>query len=831
MTDAAAANPPDWPALALRRAGMGCVLVAVCSRVVTTSDPLPGWSLDPLSSIAPENGMGPALSVALAALSLVGLALVLAGASRARERVPGVLLLLGALGLIPVAYHGWLGPTACVENANTGLTWAGAIAGSLAACVACRHSTERALVVACCAGLAGPLAVRAGIQVYSEHPVLVAEFESNREAFLASHGWTADSAMGQGFARRLSQPDASAWFAMSNVYASVMAGCVAVFAGACLGAVRARLWATGNRNDVYLTVGVFAGLACALGGLFIALPAGGSLPKGGAAAALLGLGLVGLGVWGPRAMTRALGSRGGGTGVPARLPGLLRLLRPAILGPAVVVVALLAVLIRGMLGERLGELSLLFRWFYLQAAVRIALDHPLWGVGPDGFQSAYLLAKNPLSPEEVSSPHSVLFEYASTLGAFALAWCGLLVALAARAGRSLFPRPVAEATPRERAEPLPHRRFFAVIVLCCLISFLCEALPIARAVPDAFALVLVDGLTKLLSWSLVWLGLGAALLALGVTPLLRVGLGAGALAVLAHSQIELTATDPAGSGWALLVLGAAAASTDWARVAGAGRVSLVCRPCTAALAGFVAVGALSAAVPIRAWQAELRETAARAAESTAFMRRADALGSDLADSPEALGSALAGALNRPIPSTPQALREALLELRLARVTEAAVRLDALARNGATPSRAVTHTAVRVRGAEVALCAQLGIDAGRALSRAIDLATWATARWPSDSRAFRDLAQVLGQAGPAAPTTDEAGPPADLRPLLRAAKLDPLSPHLALEISERFARADRAADSRLWAGRALSNHDLRRLDPLAGLSDSQVRRLRELLGVP
>ncbi|VAX42674.1 hypothetical protein MNBD_PLANCTO03-1195, partial [hydrothermal vent metagenome] len=234
----------------LRRTGLGCVLVAVCSRVLTTTDPLPGWSLDPLTTLAPHNGMGPALSMTLAALAFLGLALVLAAAWRAGDRVHGLLLVLAGLGLVPIAWHGWLGPTASVENANIGLTWAAAIAGALAACIACRHTAERTLVLACCAGLAGPLAIRAAIQVYSEHPMLVADFKANREAFLAAHGWSPDSAMGRSFARRLSQPDASAWFAMSNVYASVMAGCVAIFAAACFAAVRARLWATGSRNDL-----------------------------------------------------------------------------------------------------------------------------------------------------------------------------------------------------------------------------------------------------------------------------------------------------------------------------------------------------------------------------------------------------------------------------------------------------------------------------------------------------------------------------------------------------------------------------------------------------
>src|SRR5690606_11618084 len=89
--------------------------------------------------------------------------------------------------------------------------------------------------------------------------------------------------------------------------------------------------------------------------------------------------------------------------------------------------ALVAVAARGVAGEKIGELSLLFRWFYLQGSARIIAEHPWLGVGPAGFRDAYLLAKPALSPEEVTSPHSVVFDWMSTLGVLAGgAWAVLL---------------------------------------------------------------------------------------------------------------------------------------------------------------------------------------------------------------------------------------------------------------------------------------------------------------------------------------------------------------------------------------------------------------------
>ncbi len=838
-------NPASGAAL-LRRLGLTAVLIAACARVVTSSDPLPGWSLDPLTTVAPQNGLGPAGSILLSSLSFLGLTLILAAARRARERTTAVLLALAAIGLVPIAYHGWLGPTACVENATTGLAWAGAIAGALAACIACRHAAERGLVIACLAGLAGPLVIRAGIQVYVEHPVLVADFEANREAFLASHGWRPDSAMARSFERRLSQPDASAWFAMSNVYASVMAGCVAVFAAACLDAARARLWTTGHRNDLYCVAGVAAGLGCSLAGLFIALPAGGAIPKGAAAAMLLGLALLAIGVWwSSRESSARLQERG--AGFPARV---LRARLSNLLGPALLALALLAVLLRGFVGERLGELSLLFRFYYLEAALRIFADHPLWGTGPDGFQSAYLLAKNPLNPEEVSSPHSVLFDYLSMLGIWGLAWGGMLVALAARAGTALLAHPDGPLSPGleqppksppppASASPAPVGWLIAVIAISAAISFARETLPLAEAVPEAYTLLLLDGLTKLAVWALLWLGLAAALLPRGgggLSPRLTLGLAAGALAVLTHAQIDLTATDVSSSAWALLLLGAAAGSmplacarrsTAQASEGAAVGGRRVVGACAVACGGLLTLATLAAALPIRAWQAELRETAVLAGESTAFIQRAGALADNPADSLQAFAADLAAATGRPAPDSTERLDEMLSAFRLARGAEAADRLDALARGRATPSRSVAHAAVELRLALTDLHRQLGLAPDPPATPAIDLAAWAARRWPEDPRAWRDLAQ----ANRLAAQLGAGGPEGDLDPLLRAAALDPLSPHLAHQLAERFSELGQPEAARHWATIAVANHEFRRLDPLAGLSENQVRRLRELLGNP
>ncbi len=834
----------------LRRAGLVLVLVGVCARVITTTDPLPGWSLDPLTTVAPFNGLGPAHSMALALLPLIGLALVLLAARRAGEALPrgfGVLLMLAGLGLPAVAWHGWIGPTTCVENANTLSVWIAAIAGGLAAMLACRHPAERALVIACCAGLAGPLVLRAALQVYSEHPVLAGEFRADRAAFLASHGWTEGSATARLFERRLMQPEASAWFAMSNVYASVMVGCAVMFAGGLAAAVRARLWTTGNRPDLYRFLGLLIGTALAVGGVVIAVPAGGVLPKGAAAALVLGMALLAVVLMkkqlpGPvQRMFERLGS--------GRLGWWI--------GPGLLGAALLAVALRGMIGEQIGELSILFRWFYLQAATAIFADHPLWGVGPDGFQSAYLLAKNPLSPEDVSSPHSMFFDYLSMLGAFGLAWISVVVLMAARVGRELVASVAASGeTKAQNAGATDSRSgigsLIVVVVASSLVAFWRETLPTAATMPDAFGLLLLDGLTKLVGFGLLWLGLGAALLTVAKSAagasMTRAGLLAAGLAVLVHAQIELTGTDLSAAGWLLIVLGAGAAGQG-------GRVGVGRRvePDDAApapsrsphrrmlLIGTIEVLAIAlavavATVPVWAWQRGLQHAAARAIETTRLVQRFDARAAGTSDESSAvLVADLAELLGQPVPMTPEGVGRAVDLLRLRTAADAADALERIARTPSTPSRATARAALRARAAQASLRARAqstkDADAARSAQAAIDLAAWAAERWPTDSSAFRRWAGALRQAESLAPDSTGAQPFSDLKPLEQAAALAPFSPDLARQLALRFRDAgDRQAAAR-WASKALELHALQRLDPLAGLSESQVQMLRELARNP
>src|SRR5690606_17747939 len=105
----------------------------------------------------------------------------------------------------------------------------------------------------------------------------LANYEQNREQILAAQGWTAGSPMALGYERRLKQSDPSAWFGLSNVYASFMAAGVAALVATLVAAIRRRA----ARPWVMATLGAL--LAATLGALTL------TYSKGGIGALALGL--------------------------------------------------------------------------------------------------------------------------------------------------------------------------------------------------------------------------------------------------------------------------------------------------------------------------------------------------------------------------------------------------------------------------------------------------------------------------------------------------------------------------------------------------------------
>ncbi len=505
---------PTAPQARLLLGAFTC-LAALATRCISSLSLFPGWELDPLTIPYTPHGIGPAGSLMLDAAAIGGAALMLSAVRWSRGLSAEAAVL--ALGCVPLAWHICFNPAANHHDTRIGAAWLSGLFCALAFSRCAGLPAVRALVVGTLIGLAALMTLKGLVQVLYENPQTIADFRANREQYLAAQGFSADSPMGRAYIRRVESNDPTVWMGLTNVFATFAAMGVALAVPLVLPHLRRA------RPGAVAAFCACAAVLCAVG-------VGLAGSKGGYAVAFMGIGLAVAATWGR---------------LPARLA--------RVVGPALVAAALAAVVLRGMVGERLGELSLLFRWFYMKAAVVIGAANPL-GVGPDGFKDAYLLVKDPLSPEEVASPHSLLLDWWACLG-----WCGIVLACLwlwwlVRASRRLAaPRP--DDGPPSAAARTDHERTLlwnaaAIAIAATILALQSERFALA---PEQAA-VRIGGL-------LLWIVLGgAATLACLRLPaaVSRAALAAAAVVACVHCQIEMSGTWVQSCALVLIALGAAA---------------------------------------------------------------------------------------------------------------------------------------------------------------------------------------------------------------------------------------------------------------------------------
>lgn len=814
LSSAPAPGPPSW-------IGLFLVLTPLLVRASTGVVTLPGWDIDPTIFHANTPAIGPAGSMLIDAVVLLGAGVLALGEARARRGMHPAWLIAAACGATAVVLHGWfwqalgsLAANGTLGNQRLGSSWIAAIAAGIAVLHAARHDAVRRTIVAVLLGFIILLALRGLQQVYIEHPETLRTFDANRDKWLAAYGWLPDSPMAQAYIRRMRQPEATGWFALSNVYASFAGLGVAIAAAWCLRCSRPR----SAPADVRIT----GPERLSAGGMLIAACAAtvAADSKGGYVVAILGLLLVGAGA----IATRSAGFR-------------LRTLA-GLLGSACIAGVLALVVLRGAVGERIGELSLLFRWFYMQAAARIIAEHAPFGVGPDGFQLAYLAAKNPLNPEEVTSPHSVMLDWLSTLGLGGAAWCMILVAASVPIGRVLLgaaPRPAEPATPS--VDRAATRTALLSLSLATVVVSWFET---PNITPDGAA---VRG---------VGLALGC-LVAVVVTRSdahrwLDLGLAAGALAMLAHAQIELTGVNPSACALFMVALTAAAAGergnapvrrgpSPTAPPTSTTRTRVVAATVGAAAAAIGAVALTAGGVmPAYRWETDLR-SAARAVQP--IVEISDDFASLRADSPAVTRNAtlqrLAELSGGPFEQTQAGVRAAFERLD-ARLIPEAVRLLLSARDRFPdewrPAREAARLALRL--AEAA--ARRGDVAAAEAARRTALGAFVPARRRAADQAraernaprLRAEALILESLGRQQPTTDGLADAISL--LKRAAQFDPYNLEIALRLFKLTRELNLPDEPRLWAARCLELDRYARLDRgIRGLSSQERRELEAAAG--
>lgn len=529
------------------------ILFPTFLRILLINDPFPIWDVNPFKFPAPSVGVPPTLAITLDVMAIIGAALALV-VSGVRVRLIEPLLL--GVGAIVVATHALFVDGGSLDNLRIGSCWTAALAAGIGIRHLASDPIVRRWIFAVVLGASMPLAIHSLVQVLVEHPATVAAYRANPETFLDARGWTPGSAMARNYERRLMQPEATGWFGMANVHATFAAAFVLGWFGVVIGPLLTKFAgrppiATHRPKSKHARVAVAQAVAVPIRGEPFLLGAMVLLAlmmllltrsKGGIAACMLGLGLLAASMF---VLRRAAEGK---PIVPAKATLIARI--PPLLGPALMLGMISVITLRGLIGTGIGELSLLFRWFYISAASRIFADQPLLGVGPADFRPAYELAKNPLSPEEVTSPHSFAFDWLSMLGVGGIAWLAIIISWSIWLGRSLAP-PRANSKPAQTAPDLSTLTrpltlqigwTFLIIVLACITAFIIElggyadVLPMGTTIGDMALVTSQSRLPGLILW---FLATALVLVRPMYDAMLRRVLGCIGLTLLASACIDV----------------------------------------------------------------------------------------------------------------------------------------------------------------------------------------------------------------------------------------------------------------------------------------------------
>ncbi len=413
------ADPPPSPvppvAGSMTWLAASLLIIGVLGRCVITATSVVDWR-GGFAAASLADGFGPTAAMWLNWLMGLTLGLVFIDRLIQRQRIRWWSVGLWSVGLVVWLNHA-IGSDAALR---IGGDWIAATAAGLAALHLAEYPGARRVMLASIIALAAPLSVQAITQVTYTHAATIANYEQNRQQVLRQRGWIDNPQAIAKYERRLYQAEASGRFGLSNVFGSVMAalclliGSVAAWSWWSTRRVRHR-----NRNsDRSDDDGKASGA--------------GPWPERFIWSGMLVISLVSLVLSFSKGAVGALVVTVLVMAVAGTIAWLLGWARKWWIAAGLMIVALgmVAIVLRGAAGppdSADGERSLLFRWFYLQASVRMTAEQPLLGVGPGHFKGFYIIHKNPLSPEEVSDPHNIFAAWISTLGLGGLAWSIMLI--------------------------------------------------------------------------------------------------------------------------------------------------------------------------------------------------------------------------------------------------------------------------------------------------------------------------------------------------------------------------------------------------------------------
>jgi len=435
----------------------------------------------------------------------------------------------------------------------------------------CADRRRFSLAVIVLAGVALTVAVKGLYQVTVEIPQYIADFDMYRDTRLRQVGWAPGTPQAQMLEQRLRDPAPLGFLSLANVFASLLIILLAAAGGLAVdrivAAVKSRRARPADRPRGEVNLPTVAAVLIAGAALAVAVVGILTRSRGGIAAAVVA------------ALAAAVVYRW-----RDRLARRWRL--------AVAVVALVAVLAgaavvaHGLTHDSLPTKTMAFRWQYWRASAEIVKEHPLLGVGPGNFATAYMQHRLPAAEEAVKMPHNVVMHALSQYGLPGGA-CYLAILVCVVVGLA---RPRTQGDEDDAAPPAGHG---GLVLLLFVVAFVVAArafLSDAMIGPGAFFVMAVLPAAAL-AILLVVAGWDGERLTGAVTgPAPRIALACGVAGMFLHNMVTFTLWVPATATVFWVAAGAALARAGGGkprtiRKAG-GLLSLL------ALAGVVAAGML-----------------------------------------------------------------------------------------------------------------------------------------------------------------------------------------------------------------------------------------------
>ncbi|MDG2476447.1 MAG: tetratricopeptide repeat protein [Phycisphaerales bacterium] len=485
------------------------VIAAVAtSRCIVTLLPEIWFDVDPVLNSTRIPGVWPSWLMVMDVVLMAAAALGLWAEAGSRR---GGSPLVMALWVLPLGVAGaWA--VVGTDQVRVLLPWIAGFTGAVAMAHLGRDAAIRRTALAIMFGVAGPLALRGLEQWAWELPDTVSWFSTNRDAVLGSMGLEPGSAEALVYERRVLTGGPTGWFTSANLLATVLAACGVAWFGLVIAAKVL------GRSAVVGAVGVIAVAAAA-----ITTALTGSI--GGVLVLVLGLACVLGGLAMRWVRTRANWLAMGLLAVSALAP----------------VLAFGVATASGSTSFP-GVRSMLIRWQYDVGAARVFVDHAVMGSGPAGFQDAYTAVRLSGAPEEIQSPHAMVWEWTSTLGVCGLAWAVLVVVLVWSA-----------ASRGWRLEPRTDGRVWCVVAgsLLALLPAVLVACTDWGDIDDAGRIVRVAGWISMPIFAMVaWRCLVGSIAGWAVL--------AAVVLLVMHAQVEMSLQNAASSVWILVLLGLAA---------------------------------------------------------------------------------------------------------------------------------------------------------------------------------------------------------------------------------------------------------------------------------